>query len=64
MTVVSTNQTSRPFGENPKGYIQYSAGGHMVVFLQTGNQIRIAGSVYTDAERAEVYKSIFGDIYR
>jgi hypothetical protein len=60
MTVVSTNQTSRPFGENPKGYIQYSPGGHMVVFLQTGNQIRIAGSAYTDAERAEVHKSIFG----
>jgi hypothetical protein len=60
MTVVSTNETSRPFGENPKGYIQYSPGGHMVVFLQAGNQIRIAGAAYTDAERSEVHKAMFG----
>src|SRR5438067_2486810 len=59
--VLDTNETIRPFGEQPvAGYIQYSPGGHMVVFLQAGNPIRIAGSDYTDAERVAVYKSIFG----
>jgi hypothetical protein len=29
---LETNEWSRPFGENVIGYLQYSPGGHMVVF--------------------------------
>ena len=29
---LETNEVSRPFGENPSGYLQYSPGGHIVVF--------------------------------
>lgn len=37
MSTVETNEISRPFGENPIGYIQFSPGGHFVVFLSAGN---------------------------
>jgi hypothetical protein len=30
---LETNEVSRPFGEKPIGYLQYSPGGHIVVFL-------------------------------
>ena len=48
---LDTNKTSYPFGGNPGGYIQYSPGGHMVVFLQSGNPKRPANFPYTDADR-------------
>jgi Lipocalin-like domain len=57
---LGTNKTSLPFGENPSGYIQYSPGGHMVVFLQSGNPKRPANFPYTDADRADAHRSIFG----
>jgi hypothetical protein len=34
--MLDTNEALRPFGEHPIGYLQYSPGGHMVVFLSTG----------------------------
>ena len=57
---LDTNKTSHPFGENPSGYIQYSPGGHMVVFLQSGNPKHPANFPYTDAERVHAHRSIFG----
>ncbi|MBV8491779.1 MAG: lipocalin-like domain-containing protein [Candidatus Eremiobacteraeota bacterium] len=58
---LNTNETSRPFGEHPIGYLQYSPGGHVLVFLTSGEQVRPSGTVaYTDAERAAIHKSIFG----
>jgi lipocalin-like protein len=57
---LATNKTSHPFGENPSGYIQYSSGGHMIVFLQSGNPKRPASYPYTDADRADAHRSIFG----
>jgi hypothetical protein len=57
---LETNEVSRPFGENPIGYIQYSPGSHMIVFLSVGNPKKPAGFPYSDAERAEVHKGIFG----
>jgi hypothetical protein len=57
---LETNETTRPNGENPRGYIQYSPGGHMIVFLSSGEQKKPAGSTYTDAERVDAHKSIFG----
>jgi Lipocalin-like domain len=58
---VDTNESFRPFGDQKlAGYIQYSSDGYMVVFLQAGNQIKIQGQSFTDAERIEIHKSIFG----
>jgi hypothetical protein len=57
---VGTNEVSRLYGENPNGYIQYSPGGHMIVFLQEGNPAKPAGAPYTDAERAAIHRGIFG----
>ena len=58
--VVETNEVSRPMGENPVGYIQYSPGGHMVVFLAKGELPKPASLPYSDAELAEIHKGIFG----
>jgi hypothetical protein len=55
---LDTNEVSRPFGENPIGYIQYSPGGHMVVFLQTGDPKRPTAFPLSDSERAEMHKGI------
>ena len=33
---LDTNEVSNPY-PNPIGYLQYSPGGHMVIFLQKGN---------------------------
>jgi hypothetical protein len=50
-----------PFGDRVAGYIQYSAGGHVVVFLSIENLKRPASvAAYTDTERAEIHKGIFG----
>jgi len=57
---VETNEISRPQGENPIGYIQYSPGRHMIVFLSEGNPPKPASFPYTDAERARIHKGIFG----
>jgi lipocalin-like protein len=53
-----TNEISRPFGENPIGYLQYSPGGHVVVFLSAGNPPKPASVPYTDAERASIHTGI------
>lgn len=57
---LETNETTRPNGDNPRGYIQYSPGGHMIAFLSSGEQKKPAAGTYTDAEPAEAHKSIFG----
>ncbi len=35
---LETNEVTYPNGENPLGFIQYSPGGHMLVFLSSRNQ--------------------------
>src|SRR5258708_35040741 len=57
---LETNEVARPYGENPTGYIQYSPGGHMTVFLSVSDPKKPASFPYTDAERAEIHKGIFG----
>lgn len=57
---VESNEISRPYGDNPVGQIQYSPGGHMIVFLSEGNLPKPASFPYTDAERALIHKGIFG----
>ncbi|MGH1571882.1 lipocalin-like domain-containing protein [Methylobacterium sp. P31] len=57
---LDTKEVTRPFGDRPTGYIQYSPGGHMVVFLMSGDVPRPAAAAYTDAERVAFQKSIIG----
>ena len=55
-----TNETAHPYGENPIGYIQYSPGGHVVVFMQAGDPPKPATLPYTDPERAKIHAGMFG----
>jgi hypothetical protein len=57
---LDNSETTYPFGDQLAGYIQYSPGGHVVVFLSIGNPKGPASVTYTDAERAEIHKGIFG----
>jgi hypothetical protein len=56
---LDTTEATHPFGEHPIGYVQYSPGGHMVVFLSVGDLKPAAGATYTDAERINLYNGIF-----
>jgi hypothetical protein len=58
MLALDTNETSHPFGDHPTGYLQYSPGGHMVVFLASDNIRQPADALYTDSERVEIHKAI------
>jgi hypothetical protein len=55
---LDTNEVSRPFGENPIGYIQYSPGGHMIVFLSAGEMPKV-NPPFSDANQAAIYSKIF-----
>jgi hypothetical protein len=57
LLTLDTNEVSRPFGDNPIGYLHYSPGGHMVAFGQTGNPKRPT-LPFSDSDRAELYKGI------
>jgi hypothetical protein len=56
---LDTNETSRPYGDDLTGYLQYSPDGHMVAFTAKADIKRPASSTYTDAERLEIYRNIF-----
>jgi hypothetical protein len=60
LIIVDTKETSRPYGDHPTGYIQFSPGGHVVMFLAAGELKPPASGAYTDAERADVHRSIAG----
>jgi len=55
---LETKEITRPFGNSPIGYIQYSPGGHMVVFFSSSDQKRPENARYTDVESAEAHRSI------
>jgi Lipocalin-like domain len=59
MMTLETNEVSRPFGENPIGYLQYSPGGHVVVFLSAG-ELPKTSIPFSDADRVAFYNNIFG----
>jgi len=56
---LETNEVSRPFGEKPIGYLQYSPGGHIVVFLSAGEMPKVSPP-FSDADRAAMHSKIFG----
>jgi len=57
---LDNNEVLRPYGDKVSGYIQYTPGGHMVVFLVGGERKSPAAQTITDAERAALYTGIFG----
>lgn len=57
---LKTNEVTKIFGDNPTGLVQYTRGGHMVVFLQTGTPHQPQGTVLTDEDRAAIHKGIIG----
>ena len=60
MLTLETNEVSRPFGEHTIGYLQYSPGGHMVVFLSGEISKANLPLPYSDADRAAIHRGIFG----
>jgi hypothetical protein len=50
--VLDTKETQHNYGEHPTGYLQYSPGGHIVLFITTSDLKRPATASYTDAERS------------
>ena len=59
-SVVGSDEVSRPAGDNLIGYLQYSPGGHVSVFLSRGDLPKPAAFPFTDAERVQIHKGIFG----
>src|SRR6516164_5775677 len=59
MLTLETNEVSRPFGGNPIGYLQYSPGGHMVVFLSAGEMPKVSPP-FSEADQAAIYGKMIG----
>jgi hypothetical protein len=57
---LKTNAVTKLFGDNPIGLLQYTRGGHVVVFLSTGTPHQPQGNVLTDEDRAAIHKGIIG----
>jgi hypothetical protein len=56
--VVETDQTRLPYGEHPGGYTAFSRDGHIVHLVLNDDRKAPAGRDVTDAERAELFKTI------
>ena len=56
--VISTNEKRHIFGENPLGMVTYTKGGHFNVMVAAGDR-KQAGNAPTDAERVQLYTSMF-----
>ena len=50
---------STPYGQNPTGYLSYSADGRMQVIGAANGRIMPAGSTSTDDERAALHDTMF-----
>ena len=59
--VVTTTAGARttPFGENPTGYLTYSADGRMQVIGAADGRMVPSGSAVADYERATLYDTMF-----
>ena len=56
--VMETGQTRLPYGEHPGGYTAFSRNGHMVHLVLKDDRKAPAGSDLTDAERADLFKTM------
>jgi hypothetical protein len=55
---VATGKTEHPYGEHPTGYILYTRGGHFIYYNMGENRKAPATPTPTDAERAELFKTL------
>ena len=57
---VATGKTAATYGEHPSGYAYYTRGGHFLIFAVTeGRKKNEKIAAPTDAERIELFKSMF-----
>jgi hypothetical protein len=58
-TEVMSGKSARTMGEHPTGYAFFAKGGHVVSTGFAEGRKPFAGSVPTDAERAELFKTMY-----
>jgi len=56
--VTSTNEKRYIYGEGPLGMVTYTKGGHFNIMVAAGDR-KQAGNAPTDAERVQLYTSMF-----
>jgi Lipocalin-like domain len=63
---LATGKTARTYGDHPQGYAHYTKGGHFLIFAVAQDRKKNENIVATDAERVELFKSMFawGGTYR
>jgi len=58
--ILETGEESRPVGDSVSGFIQYSPGGHVVVFLQKKNPLMPSDTDFSDESRARIHREMIG----
>jgi hypothetical protein len=63
--VVGSGEKSNTFGENPVGYINYSADGRVMVIIVKNNRKGPSGLISTDSEKVELFDGLlaYGGTY-
>ena len=56
---VATGKTAATYGEHPSGYAYYTKGGHFLIFAVAQDRKKNEKADPTDAERVELFKSMF-----
>ena len=56
---VATGKTAAAYGEHPSGYAYYTKGGHFLIFAVAQDRKKNEKADPTDAERVELFKSMF-----
>jgi Lipocalin-like domain len=57
---IGTGKTIKEYGEQPVGYIMYTKGGRLIVFTAAEGRKTPAKPVPTDAERIELFNTMYG----
>jgi hypothetical protein len=58
-TDVASGKTTRVYGEKPVGYIMHTKGGRVLVFVAAQDRKAPAKDVPTDAERIDLFKTMY-----
>jgi len=59
VVTTSAGERTTPYGENPTGYLSYSADGRMQVIAAANGRIAPVGAAPADNERAALYDTMF-----
>jgi hypothetical protein len=57
-TEVASGKVSKPYGENPKGYLVYTKGGRALYVLVADNRAKPASPAVTDAEAVALFRTL------